>query len=449
MSENHSYGGYHLNKTELDRSEKIDHELAQVGPGSPCGEYLRRFWQPVAMAKQVTDVPLLVRRMGEDLVLFRDKTGRYGLVFRHCAHRNASLEFGIPTERGLRCCYHGWLYDVDGSLIETPSEPPNSPLCDQIRIGAYPVREYKGLIFAYMGPPEEIPPFPIFDTSEIEGGEVVPYEVTQPCNWLQIAENSVDPLHVVFLHTRVNEVQFTEKLGIFPVIEWNPYDLGLFYTKGRRMGDYVWISTNDVVLPNFTQAGCVYDSTDGETPKYFGRNSFTRWIVPVDDEHTTILAFRHFNPHAEESREEWRTPEALEIIDISQLKNRPYYERQRNPGDYEAFVGQSAITAHKMEHLGKSDHGVIMYRKMLRQAVRQLQQGQAPLQPGAQRSNPIPTYGSDTVIYWPQIEGQDDEASIKELLKKTGETYRSADDLVGEARFDYLASALADLNKPG
>ena len=144
------------------------------------------------------------------------------------------------------------------------------------------------------------------------------------------------------------------------------------------------------------QAGAVYESTDGTTTKYFGRNSFTRWIVPVDDTHTTVLAFRHFNPRAESPRDEWRTPEALEEIDITRLRHRPYEERQRDPGDYEAVSGQGPITQHGREHLASSDTGVVRYRRRLRSEMLALAEGRTPLQPGAQSAAAIPTYGSDT-----------------------------------------------------
>ena len=436
------YSGYHQAK-----SYEIDEELACVGPGTPCGEYMRRFWHPVAMTSQVGDLPLAIRRLGEDLVLFRDKGGRLGLVHKHCPHRNASLEFGIVNERGLRCCYHGWLFDVDGTLLEAPAEPDSERLSAHVRLGAYPVREYRGLVFAYLGPPEETPPFPVYDTFEIEGGELVPYEVTMPCNWLQVAENSVDPMHVVFLHTRVNRVQFTEKLGILPTIDWHEYEIGFFYTKGRRIGDYIWISTNDLILPNFTQAGAVYESTEGKEPKYFGRNSFSRWIVPVDDTHCTVLAYRHFNPRAEAPRDEWRTPEALERIDISELKNRPYEERQRNPGDFEVFIGQGPITAHKRERLVSSDRGVAMYRQRLKHEMRRLQEGERPPQPADHAANPIPTYGSDTVIRMPLAADVDEEVAVKALLVEVGKAYRGADAIKGEARYEALARELATLNR--
>lgn len=441
MAPEGTYSGYHQPQTQ-----GIDEELARVGRGTPCGEYMRRFWHPVAMTSQVKDLPLVIRRFGEDLVLFRDKSGRYGLVHKHCVHRNASLEFGIITDKGIRCCYHGWLYDVDGTVLEAPAEPAAETIRQCVRLGAYPVREYKGMIFAYMGPPEEQPEFPIYDTCEIEGGELLPYEVTQPCNWLQIAENSCDPMHVVFLHTRVNIVQFTEKLGIFPVMDWRPRPIGLYYTKARRVNDYVWISTNDVIFPNFTQAGAVFENTEGKEPRYFGRSSFTRWVVPIDDENTTILAYRHFNPRAEAPRDEWRTPEALEKIDIGELRSRPYEERQRNPGDYEAFVGQGAISAHKREYLATSDKGVVFYRRRLKEEIRSLQAGKAPLQPAAYAPCPIPTYGSDTVIRQPVDPDGDDEAAMHALQIKVGDIYESADQIPGEARYEYLAEKLATLN---
>ena len=439
-----AFRGYYENQ-----QGDYDGELALVGRGTPCGEYMRRFWHPVAMTCQVEDVPLPLRRFGEDLVLFRNRAGAYGLVHKHCPHRNASLEFGIPTDEGIRCCYHGWHFANDGSLLEAPAEPEAAQerMREQVCIGAYPVREYKGLVFAYMGPPEEEPPFPIYDTCEIDGGELVPYEVTQPCNWLQIAENSMDPMHVVFLHTRVNIVQFSEKLGTFPTLDWRERPIGFFYTKARRVNDYVWISTNDVILPNFTQAGAVYENTEGKESKYFGRNSFSRWVVPVDDENTTILAYRHFNKRAEAARPEWRSPEALERIDIGELKDRPFKERQRNPGDFEALTGQGRISPHHREFLVTSDRGVALYRKRLRQEIRALQDGKAPLQPGHYARNPLPTYGSDTVLYCPPRPDQDDADLRHALQCKVGDIYESADHVEGEARYDDLTEKLAALEE--
>ena len=143
-----AYGAYHHRERPAE-----DEELTRVGPGTPCGEYLRRFWQPVAFARDLKDVPLRIRIMSEDLVIFRDKRGSVGVLQLNCAHRGTSLEYGLISERGIRCCYHGWLYDVDGRILETPGEPASSTLKDRLCQGAYPVHQYCGLIFATWGRP--------------------------------------------------------------------------------------------------------------------------------------------------------------------------------------------------------------------------------------------------------------------------------------------------------
>ena len=144
------YQGYHR---PIDGVE--DPELTHITRGTPCGEYMRRYWQPVAMSSELADLPKLVELLGEQLVLFRDGSGRTGLLHRHCAHRGASLEYGIVAERGLICCYHGWHFDIDGTLIRAGSEPAHSPVCNRVVQGAYPTHERNGIIFAYLGPPRK------------------------------------------------------------------------------------------------------------------------------------------------------------------------------------------------------------------------------------------------------------------------------------------------------
>jgi phenylpropionate dioxygenase-like ring-hydroxylating dioxygenase large terminal subunit len=219
-----AYGGY---LKQENPGENV--ELTHVEKGSLGGELLRRYWQPIALTSEVGDVPLGFRMFGEDLVVFRTTQGEYGILDRHCSHRGTSLEFGLPTEDGLRCCYHGWLFGVDGRVLETPGDPPGSALKDRLFHGAYPVREYKGLIFGYFGPPSSIPEFPVYDSYDYPDDKLVPYCITYPCNWLQVRENVMDPAHAVFLHTRVTFSHFSDTWGELPVMDFVPSSVEVDY----------------------------------------------------------------------------------------------------------------------------------------------------------------------------------------------------------------------------
>ena len=211
-----AFDGYHRREVPPP-----DPELTQVGPGTPCGEYLRRFWQPVAFARDLAATPLRVKILGEDLVVFRDRGGRVGVLHLHCAHRGTSLEYGIPVERGIRCCYHGWVFDVDGCCLETPGEPRGSRLHERVAQGAYPTHELAGLIFAYLGPPDRRPAFPMWDSYAVSGYTLMPAaKFTLPCNWLQVKDNSMDPVHTAFLHALSSGYQFTPAFGVVPELDW-------------------------------------------------------------------------------------------------------------------------------------------------------------------------------------------------------------------------------------
>ena len=170
-------------------------KLTQVGAGTPMGELFRRYWQPIAAAAQLDENPVKqVRIFGETLTLFKDKRGKLGLIADKCAHRQVSLKYGIPQEEGLRCCYHGWVYDSDGKCLEQPAEP-NKSFKDKIRITSYPVQELAGAIFAYLGP-LPAPLLPRWDRLTWDDNvvrNIVMVEI--PCNWLQVVENYVDFCH--------------------------------------------------------------------------------------------------------------------------------------------------------------------------------------------------------------------------------------------------------------
>lgn len=406
---NRPYSGYFYRDVP-----KEDEDLTHVGPGTPGGEYLRRSWHPVAMSAELKDLPLAIRIMGEDLVIFRDRSGRIGLLGRHCSHRGTSLEFGVVSERGIRCCYHGWLFDVDGKLLETPGEPPESTLKDRLYHPAYPTYEYKGLVFAYLGPPDRRPEFPVYDVFDLSGDRLVPYSITYPCNWVQTAENSMDPAHVVFLHTRVSFAHFSSDWGVMPEMEFEETPLGMMYITSRRVGDHVWVRSNDAILPNMTLVGATW--VDGTRESVFTRVSATRWRMPIDDTHTMMIGWRHFNELLDPEGKGREEDVGKEKIDtFGQTGGRPYEEQQRVPGDYEAQVSQGPIAIHAREHLGHTDRGVILFRKLLRREIRAVASGHAPAV--ARRTGPsIPTYCHDTVVRAPLRSGSDD----RELLRKIG-----------------------------
>lgn len=421
-----------------------DPELTEVGPGTPCGEYLRRYWMPVAMTDQVIDVPYRIRVMGEDLVLFREKNeGRLGLVHLHCRHRNMSLEFGIIEEGGIRCSYHGWKYGIDGTVLDTPCEPPASGVKDKTCLGAYPVIEYKGLAFAYLGP-APVPPFPVMDTFDETGDEMIPYLIHSPCNWLQIMENAWDPFHVVYLHTKAVRAQFIDAFAEMPMIEFFERPYGDFYTNTRRVGDIVWLRIHDKMLPSFTQNGGHFPVP--EDSHYFGRCGLSRWVTPVDDTNTMVIAWRHFregdDPHGLTDRDQvgYGTTDFY-----GQGGDRSYEQRQRDPGDYDAWVSQGPKNIHSRENLAFTDRGVAKVRRKLRAAIRAVAAGEPALQPALiYKTSPIPTFGGDTMLRIPPQEGRDDGAVLKDIAHKVAAIYVGADHLSGAARRDMIVANLKD-----
>ena len=416
-----SYGAYDHRDVPPE-----DAPLTHTGPGTPCGEYMRRFWQPVIFSDDLKDLPISLKILGEELVAFRDKSGNVGLMELHCPHRGTSLEFGILCDHGIRCCYHGWQMDVDGKILDTPGEPPDSTLKDRLYQGAYPVHEYNGIVFAYMGPPDLMPPFPMFDSYSRPGFRMIPgRKYFYPCNWLQILENAMDPTHTAFLHTIVAGSQFTDEFGVLPELDYAETPVGMVYTAARRVSENVWVRMVETVLPNLQQVAPIWET--GQHPHGFGGPMMSRWIVPIDDTNTMFIEFRHI---AESEDAVPPTPPWWGDRDVmlpAQLpdENETYTDRQHRPGDYDAQVTQRPIAVHGLEHLGVTDRGIIMFRRRLRKGIEATAQGQDP--EGISRENHhITTYCNDSVV--PIPEASDPEAETRQLQE-------TARDLVQE----YLA----------
>jgi 5,5'-dehydrodivanillate O-demethylase len=339
-------------------SAEDNETLTRVGRGTPIGELLRRYWQPIAAVSQLDDSPTrAVRLMGEDLVLYRDRQGRYGLLDRHCAHRRADLACGIVEDGGLRCHYHGWLYDASGQCREQPFEEiahPTARFKDRIAIAAYPVTAKAGLLWAYLGPPPA-PLVPDWDLFHERGYKQIVFAEI-PCNWFQGQENSIDPIHFEWLHSNWSAALRGEDGVRAPThrkIAFAEFEWGFVYRRIREdttEDDELWTIGRVCLWPN-----CLY------TGKF-------EWRVPIDDERTLHVAW--FNDPV---------PGAAPF----QQARIPWWEGPvRDPGtgrwitshimnqDFSAWVGQGAIADRTKEHLGESDRGVILLRKrMLEEAA--------------------------------------------------------------------------------
>jgi nitrite reductase/ring-hydroxylating ferredoxin subunit len=397
------------------RDLKEDPTLTHVDRGTPMGEYLRRFWQPIAYEQQVTDLPLKVRALGEDLVLFRTAKGDYGLVEQRCAHRGASLEYGVISDQGIRCAYHGFHYAPDGTILETGA---GAPLANggKICLGAYPLFIYHSLIFAYMGPPERKPPFPMLDLYENPNVSVEPgveRACDNDCNWLQIHENAMDPVHTAYLHVILTGTQrgFSDEMGVVPVIAWAQGPDGMYYMASRRLGDIVWVRILDVFMPNF---GLVPPSDAGGTCKEdTSQVAYVAvWVLPVDN-HNSKRMYLRFNDHRNPLRPIQRA------MNFGQANDRPYEERQRYPGDYDMMMSQGKIAIHGYENLTPTDYGVIGLRAMLREGMQAVSEGKDPLGINRDPNYRIRTRTQNTFLRVPPAATPEaDVALLKEIGRK-------------------------------
>ncbi|UWQ96886.1 aromatic ring-hydroxylating dioxygenase subunit alpha [Rhodobacteraceae bacterium M385] len=385
-------------------SQEMNDQITRVGPGAPAGKVLRQYWQPAALVDELMGVrPVVpVKLLGEELVLFRDETGNLGLIGRHCPHRGADLAYGRLEDNGLRCPFHGWHFDCSGQCVEQPGEPEGSRMHEKIKAVSYPVREVNGIIWAFMGEGTP-PPFAEFDCFRAPDTHVFAFKGLWECNWLQAMEVGIDPAHASFLHRFLQDEdpadsygkQFRDKAGNTeipmtkllrdyprPEITVDETDYGLKLTALRHLDDgrtHVRV-TNQI----FPQAICIPMSRE---------MTITQWHVPVDDETCYWFSmFTSFGAPVDKVKMRDQRLEEHRLPDYAPLKNaRNNYgydvEEQGkltytgmgldiNVHDQWAVESMGRIQDRREEHLGKTDVGIIKYRRMLRAAIAALEAGE-------------------------------------------------------------------------
>ena len=362
-------------------SQEENNQLTQVGRGTPMGELWRRYWLPIAASSELIAKPTkAVRLLGEDLVLYRDKQGRPGLIGPHCAHRRMSMMLGIPDNDGLRCPYHGWLYGKDGKCLEQPyetAEDPTSSFKDRIRMLAYPVQELGGLLFAYLGP-EPAPLIPRWELFVRDGVLRDIGAAVIPCNWLQIMENSLDPVHVEWLHQhffnyvqeRLGRTDFKGKPVSHKKINFREFEYGIVKTRmldGQTEDSEDWRVGHPVLFPNILLSGST------QRPTFQIR-------VPLDDTHTLHLWYTCYPRGEREGPQEVIPFYNVPVPDVDATGEPDWSLLDNNSGeDMIAWVTQGGVADRTQEALGLSDKGIILYRKQLKEQMEKVQAGQDPM----------------------------------------------------------------------
>ena len=365
-------------------SEAKNKQITQVGPGTPMGEYLRRYWHPIAAAAEFDNKEVkAVRLLGENLVLYKDMSGTYGLLDRHCPHRRADLSYGFVEKTGLRCNYHGWLMNEKGRCIEQPYDDtanPNGTMKEKVRQPAYPVREVAGLLFAYMGP-QPAPELPIWEPFTWKHGfvEIVTSDI--PCNWFQCQENSCDPVHFEWMHDNWSIRQRGDTTPYSPAhlkVAFDEFEHGFTYRRvreGQNDDSPMWTTGRVALWPNGFYLGSHFE-----------------WRVPVDDENTLSITWFFTKLPAESQKNSlpeihtWHAP-------IKQADGRWITSHIINQ-DIVAWVGQGTVSDRTKENLGASDRGIAMIRNRFFEEMDAVAAGKDPKgtirDPEAAKCVPLP-----------------------------------------------------------
>jgi 5,5'-dehydrodivanillate O-demethylase oxygenase subunit len=346
--------------------------LTRVGRGTPMGEYMRRFWHPVAAVAEVAAFPVkAVTLLGEKLALFRSDDGTYGLVAERCPHRGASLACAMTDGQGIRCAYHGWKFERKGQCVDTPAEPENSKLGARIKIDGYPVEEMAGLLWAYLGP-LPAPLLPRYEHLVRDGWQWDVGISRLPCNWLQVAENTLDPLHIEYLHMKYTNWARAQ-LGQPPVpvrhhqkVDYDVFEYGIIKRRlweGDTEASEEWVTGHPQLFP-----GTAVVPYNKEWVQFQIR-------VPVDDTNTLYywVNCREREPGQAPRTESpiwenpWQTPDGKFMPEVL------------NAQDMMVMITQGEITDHAAENLGECDRGVALYRRTLLEQIEVVERGEDPL----------------------------------------------------------------------
>jgi phenylpropionate dioxygenase-like ring-hydroxylating dioxygenase large terminal subunit len=369
-------------------------DIPHVGAGTPAGTWFRRYWIVVGTARDLYDIPQAVKVLGEDLVLFRDSAGQIGLLGEHCPHRGSSLEYGDIEDGGLRCPYHGWLFDIHGQCLEMPAEPRDSKFCQKVKHVSYPVRELGGLIFAYMGPASSSPPpLPNYSPLLDRGGQRQ-IEPVRHCayNWFNFFENSADPAHVCVLHRNAGYGQQSWGNHFFsyqdmPQVEFVEMDYGMkvVMTKPGPQPGTEFVDEMSLALPSIIQVGdteFVHAKMNAASLIKAGSQcEHMLFLTPNDDEHFMIFTADNYTGPVKyffERLKEMRAEEApmQEVKPYDRRKYMPYKGNIRQ----EDLVtqGTQGLLGERQEQLGVSDRGVIKFRKIVLNAIETALCGERP-----------------------------------------------------------------------
>jgi phthalate 4,5-dioxygenase len=381
-----------------------NYRLTRAGPGTPMGELLRRYWQPACLSSELPErdgAPLRVRLLCEDLIAFRDTTGKVGLVEAYCPHRRAPLFFGRNEECGLRCVYHGWKFDVNGNCVDMPSEPAGTTLQTKVQLTAYPTVEKGGVVWAYMGRKEVMPPEPDYEWTRAPAKYRYVSKTFENCNWLQALEGGLDTSHSSFAHNNFkSDKSEPRQRDRSPKIDVERTDYGYYYVSTRDLGgEGKYIRVYQYVMP-------AQQMRPNNVGWFGGRNEMPRadghvW-APIDDEHTHaynwMCAYDEsvpFTPEWIESRETAmgrgkddlipgtfrlkRNPSNDYLIDRQMQKTQNYTGIFGvNTQDFALQEGMGAICDRSKEFLGSSDKAVVAMRRLLMEALDSVERGGAP-----------------------------------------------------------------------